>query len=111
MSAELPSIELAGRLGLALAMAVFMGLAFEGVYKVEARSNPGGIRTFPLLATLGSLLYLLQPTTWLPFVVGLLAVSLWQYAHLAGMLRDAGPAPSLMIPTASLVAYTLGPAA
>ena len=43
-------LEVAGRLGLALAMAIFMGLAFEGVYKREARTSPGGIRTFPMLA-------------------------------------------------------------
>jgi uncharacterized membrane protein (DUF4010 family) len=111
MSGELPSIELAGRLGLALAMAVFVGLAFEGVYKLEASGNPGGIRTFPLLATVGSLLYLLQPTSLVPFVVGLAAVGLWQYAHLSGAIRDAGPRPSLMIPTASVLAYAFGPVA
>jgi uncharacterized membrane protein (DUF4010 family) len=111
MIGELPSIELAGRLGLALAMAVFVGLAFEAVYKVEASGNPGGIRTFPLLATVGSLLYLLQPTSLAPFVVGLAAVGLWQYAHLSGALRDAGPRPSLMIPTASVLTYAFGPVA
>jgi len=111
MIGELPSIELAGRLGLALAMAVFLGLAFEGVYKVEASDNPGGIRTFPSLTTVGSLLYLLQPTSLLPFVVGLATVGLWQYGHLSDSLRDPGPRPSLMIPTASVLAYALGPVA
>jgi uncharacterized membrane protein (DUF4010 family) len=111
MIGELPSIELAGRLGLALAMAVFVGIAFEGVYKVDAPDNPGGIRTFPLLATVGSVLFLLQPTSLVPFVVGLAAVGLWQYAHLSGTLRAAGPRPSFMIPAASVLAYALGPVA
>lgn len=111
MMGELSSIELAGRLGLALALAVFVGLAFEGVYKAEARDNPGGIRTFPLLATIGSLLFLLQPTSLAPFVVGLAAVGLWQFAHLSNTLREAGAHPSLMIPAASVLAYALGPAA
>ena len=34
-------LEVAGRLGLALGMTIFMGLAFEGVYKREARTSPG----------------------------------------------------------------------
>ena len=59
MLGDITSIEVAGRLGLALAMAVFLGLAFEGVYKVTQRASPGGIRTFPLLAILGALLFLL----------------------------------------------------
>ena len=79
MLGELTSIEVAGRLGLALAMAVFLGLAFEGVYKLDRRGNPGGIRTFPLLAMLGALLFLLQPSSLLPFVTGLGAVALWQF--------------------------------
>ena len=49
-------LEVAAHLGLALGMAVFMGLALEGVYKREPRTAPGGIRTFPLLAILGALL-------------------------------------------------------
>ena len=38
---NLSPIEVAGRLGLAIAMAVFMGLAFEGIYKRESRNSPG----------------------------------------------------------------------
>src|ERR1019366_1450613 len=111
MLGQLASIEVAGRLGLALAMAVFLGLAFEGVYKIDERGNPGGIRTFPLLATLGALLFLLQPSSLLPFVIGLGAVAAWQYAHVRVALIDPGQRPSLMIPTASALAYTLGPIA
>jgi uncharacterized membrane protein (DUF4010 family) len=111
MLGQLASIEVAGRLGLALAMAVFLGLAFEGVYKLDERGNPGGIRTFPLLATLGALLFLLQPSSLLPFVIGLGAVAAWQYAHVRVALIDPGQRPSLMIPTASALAYTLGPIA
>ena len=54
-------LELLPRIGLAIAMAIFMGLAFEGVYKAETHSCPGGIRTFPMLVVLGTLLYLLEP--------------------------------------------------
>jgi uncharacterized membrane protein (DUF4010 family) len=106
-------LEVAGRLGLALGMAVFMGLAFEGVYKREARTSPGGIRTFPLLAIAGALLYLIEPETLLAFAVGLAAVAIWLYAHLraAAAEHSAGQQPTLMIPTANLLAYTLGPVA
>lgn len=108
---DLGVIERAGRLGLALAMAVFMGLAFEGVYKREERSSPGGIRTFPMLAVLGAILFLLDTRSMLPFVVGLAAVGAWMYAHIRVAAAGGGERPSLMIPTANLLAYTFGPAA
>jgi uncharacterized membrane protein (DUF4010 family) len=111
MLGELAPIEVAGRLGLAIAMAVFVGLAFEGIYKREKRDSPGGIRTFPLLATLGAMLFLLDPKSLLPFVVGLPAVSAWLYAHIRMAPHAADQRSSLMIPTANLFAYTLGPIA
>ena len=106
-----PPLDVAGRLGLAIAMAVFMGLAFEGVYKREQHGSPGGIRTFPMLATLGAMLLLLDRRSLLPFVGGLAAVSIWLYAHLqrAGGAEDVHS--SLMIPIANLLAYTFGPLA
>ena len=104
-------IEEAGRLGLALAMAVFIGLAFEETYKRDERSSPGGIRTFPMLATLGAMLFLLDSNSVMPFVVGLAAVAAWLYAHIRLAPTSDGQRPSLMIPTANLFAYTLGPIA
>jgi uncharacterized membrane protein (DUF4010 family) len=108
---NLAPLDVASRLGLAIAMAVFMGLAFEGVYKREQHTSPGGIRTFPMLATLGAMLLLLDPRSLLPFIGGLAAVSIWLYAD----IRKAGAAeeahPSLMIPVANLLAYTFGPLA
>ena len=73
---NLAPIDEAGRLGLAIAMAVFMGLAFEGVYKREQHTSPGGIRTFPLLAALGAMLFLLDARSLLPFIAGLAAVAI-----------------------------------
>jgi len=104
-------IELAGRLGLAVAMAVFMGLAFEGVYKREEHSSPGGIRTFPLLALLGAMLFLLDSKSMLPFMVGLGAVAAWMFAHIRAAANAGSEQRSLIIPTANLLAYTFGPAA
>jgi uncharacterized membrane protein (DUF4010 family) len=111
MLVETSSVELSGRLGLSLCMAVFLGLSFEGVYKLEQRGRPGGIRSFPLLTTVGAALFLLQPDTLLPFGIGLAAVALWQYAHLRGDAGEGERHTSLVIPAAGLLAYTLGPLA
>lgn len=106
---QLAPFEIASRLGLAIAMAVFMGLAFEDVYKRTEHTSPGGIRTFPMLTALGAMLYLLAPQSLWPYVVGLAGVALWLFAHIRG--RTAEDRGSLMIPTANLLAYTFAPAA
>jgi uncharacterized membrane protein (DUF4010 family) len=108
---NLAPLDEAGRLGLAIAMAVFMGLAFEGVYKREQHTSPGGIRTFPMLAALGSMLFLLDTTSLLAFIAGLAAVAIWLYAHIQRVSATDNERPSLMIPTANLLAYTFGPVA
>jgi uncharacterized membrane protein (DUF4010 family) len=108
---NLSPIEVAGRLGLAIAMAVFMGLAFEGIYKSESHTSPGGIRTFPMLAALGSMLFLIDSHTLIAYVTGLAAVALCLFALIRAAC-DANPEPpSLMIPSANLLAYTFGPLA
>jgi uncharacterized membrane protein (DUF4010 family) len=113
---ELPQLAAAGRTGLALAMAVVLGLAFEGVYKREERTSPGGIRTFPTLTLLGLVLYWLDTRTLVPYVVGLAAVALWLYAHIRSEPACDAPAgdlprPGLMVPATNLLAYTFGPVA
>lgn len=103
--------QVTGRLGLALGMAVFMGLAFEGIYKQEPRASPGGIRTFPMLTILGALLYLLEPHSLVPYLVGLGAVAVWLYAHLRAAGQAGVQQPTLMVPTANVLAYVFGPVA
>ena len=101
---------MAGRLALALALAVFLGLAFEEVYKREERSTPGGVRTFPMLALSGAMLYLIEPRQALAFIVGLIALAIWLYAFLRNV--PASPtSTSLMMPATNLVAYLIGPVA
>ncbi len=108
-----PELSIAARMGLAVAMAVVVGLAFEGIYKRKERTSPGGIRTFPTLTVLGLVLYSLEPKNLVPYVAGLVAVSLWLYAHIRSFREAAGdvPRPGLMVPATNLLAYTFGPAA
>jgi len=106
----LPPLVLAGRLALAVGLAVFMGLAFEEVYKSEERSSPGGVRTFPMLAMCGATLYLIEPAHALAFVAGLLGLAAWLHAYLRAAPREP-EAPSFMIPASNLLAYVIGPIA
>ena len=103
----LPPFELAGRLAMAVALAVFMGLAFEETYKTEERSRPGGIRTFPMLAMCGATLYLIEPAQAFAFIAGLLGLAAWLHAYLRS--APAKPeAPTFMIPASNLLAYVIG---
>jgi uncharacterized membrane protein (DUF4010 family) len=103
----LPPLELAGRLALAGGLAVFMGLAFEEVYKTEERSIPGGIRTFPMLVMCGATLYLIEPEHAAAFIAGLLALAVWLHAYLSKAPLSP-EAPTFMVPTSNLLAYAIG---
>ncbi len=106
----LPPLELAGRLALAVGLAVFLGLAFEETYKSEQRSIPGGIRSFPVLAMAGAMLYLIEPRYALGFVFGLPLLAAWLYAYLRAV-PVTPKTSSMMIPGSNLLAYALGPIA
>jgi uncharacterized membrane protein (DUF4010 family) len=110
MTPLLPPLQLAGRLALAVGLAVFMGLAFEDVYKSADRSVPGGIRTFPMFAMCGATLYLIEPAHALAFIAGLLALAAWLHAFLRAAPQTP-EAPSFMIPASNLLAYVIGPIA
>lgn len=109
-SLSLTTYHLAARLTLALALALFLGLAFEEVYKSEQRSIPGGIRSFPMLALAGAMLGLVEPSHALAFVAGLVVIALWLHAFTRTPQHppDAG---SMMIPASNLLAYAIGPIA
>jgi uncharacterized membrane protein (DUF4010 family) len=110
MTAELIPLQLAARLALALGLALFVGLAFEEVYKREEHSAPGGVRTFPMLTLAGAMLYLIEPRQAFAFIGGLLALAAWQYAYLRSAPGGPGTT-SLMIPVCNLIAYLIGPLA
>jgi uncharacterized membrane protein (DUF4010 family) len=108
----MPPIELAERLTMLLALAVFLGLAFEEIYKRDQPTIPGGIRTFPLVGLAGAMLHLIEPRWALAYVAGLLAIGGWLYAF----LRFEGPPElgsgrTLVVPVSNLLVYALGPIA
>ena len=107
-----PSIE---RLLLVVALGFFLGLAFEEFHTQGHEKQPGGIRSFPLLALAGALLYFLDPVRLLPMCVGLLSLSLWlgifYWRHLAEPDAGARPNAGLMVPLCNWIAFLLGPIA
>jgi len=54
------SLPLLTNLALLLGLSLFFGLAFEEFQAHQGRTQPGGVRTFPLLALAGAMLYLLE---------------------------------------------------
>ena len=100
---------------LILGLSLFFGLAFEDFHARSGLPRPGGIRTFPLLALAGGLLYLLDTDRKLPLVVGLLVlgawltVAYWRQCH--ERTEDDRSAIELVAPICNVLAYLIGPAA
>jgi Domain of unknown function (DUF4010) len=108
----MPPIELAERLALLLALAFFLGLAFEETYKLDEPTIPGGIRTFPLVGLAGAMLYLAEPHWVLAFGAGLFAIAAWLYAFLRHeQSLETGSGRTLVVPVSNLLVYVLGPIA
>jgi len=99
---------------LILGLSLFFGLAFEDFHAHSGLSRPGGIRTFPLLALSGGLLYLIDTDRKLPFVIGLLIVGAWlavAYQRQIGeRTEDGRDAVGLVAPVCNVLAYLIGPA-
>ncbi|HEY5340372.1 MAG TPA: DUF4010 domain-containing protein, partial [Candidatus Aquilonibacter sp.] len=96
-----------------LGLALFYGFAFEDFYGRELESRPGGVRTFPLLAFAGAVLWLIDPAHGFAFIAGLLVLGAWLYAYVRDAASpDAKPIDGpLIVPVSVLLAYALGPAA
>ena len=103
------------KFALILGLSLFFGLAFEDFHAHSGLPRPGGIRTFPLLALAGGLLYLLDTDRKLPLVVGLLVlgawltVAYWRQCH--ERTEDDRSAIELVAPICNVLAYLIGPAA
>jgi uncharacterized membrane protein (DUF4010 family) len=99
-------------IALLLGLSFFLGLAFEDFFAHSNPKRPGGIRTFPMLALAGGLLYLLDPTHLIPFVAGFLvqgaALITYYHAHLTEQDETGENAASLVVPLLNIHAYLLG---
>jgi uncharacterized membrane protein (DUF4010 family) len=108
------------KLSMVLGLSFFFGLAFEEFYARSQGSRPGGIRTFPLIALSGALLYALEPHYGIAFCVGLIVLGVWLYPYYAAEVAQDDvpenpiggiPSDGIMVPLCNLVAYVLGPVA
>jgi uncharacterized membrane protein (DUF4010 family) len=97
---------------LLLGLSFFLGLAFEDFFAHVTERRPGGIRTFPMLALAGGMLYLLDPTHGIAFTAGLLVLGAWLVtyyrAHLAEIDETGETRTNLIVPLLNVHAYLLG---
>ncbi len=99
---------------LLLGLSLFFGLAFEEFHVRAGLQRPGGVRTFPLLALAGGLLYLLDPQRFLPLAAGLVVVGAWLAIAYWSQLREAEAGQrsvELVPPVCGTLAYLIGPVA
>ena len=99
--------------GLLVGLSFFLGLAFEDFFAHAGSRRPGGVRTFPLLALAGGLLYLFEPTHLVPFTGGLVVLGAWLAIYYRLHIRerdDEGePNVGLVALVLNVHAYILGP--
>lgn len=98
--------------GLLLGLSLFLGLAFEDFFARTDTKRPGGIRTFPMLAFSGGVLYLFDPTHFIPFTGGLLVLGAWLVIfyrqHVGAQDEQGEPNVGLVVPVLNVHAYLLG---
>ena len=98
--------------GLLLGLSLFLGLAFEDFFARSDTKRPGGIRTFPLLAVAGGVLYLFDPTRFIPFTAGLVVLGAWLAIYYRQHVREQDetgePNVGLVVPVLNVQAYLLG---
>jgi uncharacterized membrane protein (DUF4010 family) len=98
--------------GLLLGLSLFLGFAFEDFFAHGNRKRPGGIRTFPMLATAGGVLYLFDPAHFVPFTAGFLVLGLllaiYYRQHVGERDEEGEPNVGLVVPVLNMHAYVLG---
>jgi uncharacterized membrane protein (DUF4010 family) len=99
-------------LSLLLGLSFFLGLAFEEFFAHAGTKRPGGIRTFPMLALAGGMLYLFDPLHCVPFTAGLVLLGIWLSLFYREHIREHGeqgqPDVGLMVLVLNVHAYLLG---
>src|SRR5580704_279467 len=100
---------------LLLGLGFFFGIAFEEFNAAGGRARPGGVRSFPLLALAGALLYRLDTVHLLPVTAGLVVLGAWltcyYWRHIGETDPEGLPNVGLMTPICNVLAYLLGPVA
>jgi len=97
---------------LLLGLSLFLGLAFEDFLATDEPKRPGGIRTFPMLAFAGGVLYVFDPAHLVPFTGGLIILGIWLAIFYSRHLqeKDEGGETNagLVVPVLNIQAYLLG---
>jgi uncharacterized membrane protein (DUF4010 family) len=98
---------------LLLGLSFFLGLAFEEYFAHTDERRPGGIRTFPMLAIAGGVLYLFDPDHYIPFTAGLLILGAWLLVYYLAHVnehktQEDEPNVGLVVPILNVLAYVLG---
>ena len=97
---------------LLLGLSFFLGLAYEDFFARATQQRPGGIRTFPMLALAGGMLYLLEPAHGIAFTAGLIVLGAWLLTyyrtHLAEPDETGETKANLIVPLLNVHAYLLG---
>jgi len=97
---------------LLIGLSFFLGLSFEQFFAHTDERQPGGIRTFPILALAGGALYLLDPAHLIPFTGGLVVLGAWLLvyyrAHVGDHEQQDEPNVSFVVSLLNVVAYLLG---
>jgi uncharacterized membrane protein (DUF4010 family) len=99
-------------LALLLGLSLFLGLAFEDFFARTDTKRPGGIRTFPILAFAGGVLYWFDPHYFIPFTGGLLVLggllAIFYRQHVGEHDEEGEPNVGLVVPALNVHAYLLG---
>jgi uncharacterized membrane protein (DUF4010 family) len=108
----MPTVPSPVSIALLLGLSFFLGLAFEDFFAQSTRRRPGGIRTFPMLALAGGVLYLLDPAHFVPFTAGLVILGAWlviYYRAYVGAADEQGePTAGIVVLILNVHAYLLG---
>jgi uncharacterized membrane protein (DUF4010 family) len=99
---------------LLLGLSLFFGLAVEEFHARTGLQRPGGIRTYPLLALTGGLLYALDTVRLLALVAGLVVLGIWLAIAYWEQVRAADAEQrslELVAPVCATLAYLIGPVA
>ena len=93
-------------------LSLFLGLAFEDFFARTDTKRPGGIRTFPMLAAAGGVLYLFDPAHFIPFTAGLIVLGAWlaifYRQHVRERDEEGEPNVGLVVLVLNVHAYLLG---